>query len=485
MTTKQRGRGEERREHGSGTILEERKLSDGRWLTRWQVSATTPGGQRVRKAGTTRGTKADAINAMQAKRMELAGGAPVTGKDMTVAQLIAATLDEWNTKLKPTTAELYRRTAARYITPHIGNMKIRAVTALDVDGFYKMLRDDVGLGTARRQVHKVLNAAFKYAQRRSLIQFNPAAAVGMPTTAPQTTQEDDPADALKVWTLDEVKRLYDACMADGTPHALAIALALYTGMRRGEIYGLKHGDVDLDAKEWGQIKVRRTLATGGPNGAGEFLAVPKTPRSRRTLDIGPKAQKVLLAATAWQERQKARNPHRWQENDLIFTTAWGTHQHPNFITKKLRQMTAQAGVPFHHLHAARHGWASLAFKAGSKLETVSAYLGHANTNVTAAIYIHWLDDSVPHQAFDPEDKSVTVKRRQELNDLLDFDPDRLISVQFKDQFLPIRSGGHDDLMQTDSHVSKNERLSHKSNVRKDTAETASPAGGLRKKRKVS
>src|SRR3712207_3778489 len=152
----------------------------------------------------------------------------------------------------------------------IGRRKLARLTALDVQGLYRD-RLDSGLSPSTvNKIHTVLHKALSQAVRWDLIPRNPTDAVKAPRPV---TKEMHPLSA------EEARRLLKAAK-DGELEALYV-LAIHTGMRRGELLGLKWSDVDL---ENGRLPIQRTL-TRIDNGRRVALGDPKTRRSRRTVGL--------------------------------------------------------------------------------------------------------------------------------------------------------------------------------------------------------
>lgn len=407
------------RQKGSGSIIEEKRLPDGRYKIKWTVSATAPSGKRVRQAGTTIGTRAEAQDAMNAKRLALAGGAPVKDQALTVSDL----LDKW-LKVKAAQVESQRTYAInsdlvkRHIKPRIGGLKVKALDPARVLDFYTDLATETTLQRTRQQIHNALCQALDHAQLLGVVQFNAAKAVKVPRVARPKRELLEEDGEVMAWTLDQTRALYDAAMKDATPHGWAIAFALYTGARRNEVYGLRWKDINLRERAdapFGVAALRQGV-TCGPD--GPQVGRLKTASSRRTLRLNRRARAVLDAVMAWQEKQKEKG--RWEDSGLVFTTRTGGIQHPNNAKRKLAELTAALGIPQHSFHCARHTFCSLALAAGQPVAAVSAALGHRSVQVTLTVYAHYMDTAAPLLDLSANSLEYTKKRRETLAEVENF-----------------------------------------------------------------
>jgi integrase len=161
-------------------------------------------------------------------------------------------------------------------------------------------------------------------------------------------------------------------------------LALHTGLRRGELLGLRWGDVDLDRAV---LHVRRSLVqSGGVMGFQE----PKTSSGRRTIALDAPCVVALREHRARQAEQRLRMGSLWQDHDQVFATELGTPLEPSNVDWRFRALLARAGVPRIPFHGLRHTHATLLMKHGVHPKVASERLGHANITLTLSTYSHVL-----------------------------------------------------------------------------------------------
>lgn len=185
-------------------------------------------------------------------------------------------------------------------------------------------------------------------------------------------------------------------------------LALATGMRRGEILGLKWQDIDVVK---GTLQVRRVLSRIPSKlpGKGYEEAEPKTPKSRRTIIIASFALQVLKMHFMRQTEEKKKAGEYWQEHDYVFCTSLGTHLNPNRdVLDLLKVFLKKAALPDIRFHDLRHSAATLLLSLEVHPKVVQEILGHSQID----IYSHVLP-SMHHEAMDKSNAAIEKKEDSE------------------------------------------------------------------------
>lgn len=161
----------------------------------------------------------------------------------------------------------------------------------------------------------------------------------------------------------------------------AYLLIATTGMRRGEAFGVRWQEVDLDA---GQLSVRQTLIAPGYK---LRFSTPKTAKGIRSIALDPTTVEVLRARRKAQlEERLALGPDYADTGDLVFTELDGTPVNPVRFSKQFEREVKAAGLPHIPLHGLRHTWATIALSAGIHPKVVSERLGHSTISLTLDIY---------------------------------------------------------------------------------------------------
>jgi integrase len=185
--------------------------------------------------------------------------------------------------------------------------------------------------------------------------------------------------------------------ARGSQHYVPIMLALTTGLRRGEVCGLKWEDVDL---EKGTLAVRRSLEQIGKH---VIEKDPKTAGSRRLVLLPKLAVDVLAENSSIQAANKQAMGEAYQDGGWVCAHADGRHLQPDSVTSNYRKVLAKAGLPHCRFHDLRHTLATQLLANGVPVKVVSEILGHSSVYITQDVYSHVL----PHmqqQAADTIDR---------------------------------------------------------------------------------
>jgi integrase len=276
--------------------------------------------------------------------------------------------------VRPTTFERYEQVVRLHISPVLGKVKLKNLTSAHVRGLYRQ-KLDAGLSPRSVQyVHVTLHKALKQAVRDGLVPRNATESV----KPPQVRREE-----IRPLTPEQVKTLFEAAKWDRL-EALYV-LAVTTGLRQGELLGLKWDDVDMEA---GTLQVRRTLTTakGGP-----VLSAPKTKGSRRTVKLSQTALEALRSHLARQLEEIGRVGSLWRENSLIFASEVGEPLRRQYVTaRRFKPLLRRAGLPEIRFHDLRHTCATLLLTKNVNPKVVSEMLGHASIAITLDTYSHVL-----------------------------------------------------------------------------------------------
>jgi integrase len=160
-------------------------------------------------------------------------------------------------------------------------------------------------------------------------------------------------------------------------------LALSTGMRQGELLGLRWKDVNL---ERGVLQVKSTLQRGAH---GFVFSEPKTARSRRQIILTKVASAGLKRHRIRQAEERLSLGEAWEDNDLVFANEAGRPiESTNLVRRSFRSVLNRAGLPRMRFHDLRHTYATLALGQGVHPKVVSDALGHANISITLDTYSH-------------------------------------------------------------------------------------------------
>src|SRR5215216_6101354 len=275
--------------------------------------------------------------------------------------------------VRTTTHERYEQIARKHITPVLGDIKLKDITAAHVRGLYKDKLQSLSPRTVQ-YIHVTLHKALKEAVRDGLLPRNATEAV----KPPQVRREE-----IHPLTPEQVKTLLEAARGDRL-EALYV-LAVHAGLRQGELLGLRWEDVDLDE---GTLQVRRTLTTakGGP-----VLSAPKTKGSKRSVKLSESAIDALSSHLQRQLEEIDRVGSLWRENGLIFASETGEPLERRSVTNhRFKPLLKRAGLPQIRFHDLRHTCATLLLGRNVNPKIVSEMLGHASIAITLDTYSHVL-----------------------------------------------------------------------------------------------
>jgi integrase len=226
-----------------------------------------------------------------------------------------------------------------------------------------------------RGYHRIISSILTKAVKWGYIPFNPAANAELPKMAAKEAAHLDEDDA---------RRLLELLQDEPIKYRAAISFDLLSGLRRGELLGLRWSDVDFTNET---VTIVQTSSYA--KGQGIYTDTPKNKTSARPLKLSRSAFLILQEVQEWQEQQQALCGDRWKNEDgRVFTNDEGSPMHPDSLSKWFHEFTKRSGFPGVHVHSLRHTYASLMIADGTPLVVVSRRLGHAQVSTTANIYAH-------------------------------------------------------------------------------------------------
>ena len=327
-------------------------------------------------------TRAEAQAAMAKVMVAVAERSYVAPSRLTVcAYLTKEWLPAIEATVRPTTYRSYEQHVSFHIVPHIGSLQLEKVSGASLNALYAKLasqgKRDGKRGLSPRTVHHVhtcLHRAFRDAVRWGRLFRNPVDAADPPRVAGPGSRE------MKTWSAAQVRAFLEATKDDRL-YPLWRLLAL-TGMRRGEVLGVRWQDINLEA---GRLAVRRSLI---PLGGEVIVSEPKTARGRRSIALDVETVEVLKAQAAKQLQEQQQFGEGWTDSGYLCTKEDGEPYHPEVASRYFRQAVRRAMLPMIRPHDLRHTHATLALQAGIHPKVVSERLGHANISITLDTYSH-------------------------------------------------------------------------------------------------
>jgi integrase len=297
---------------------------------------------------------------------------------LTVEKHLREWLEGIRGEVSRATYDGYARDVRYHIIPELGRRKLKELSANDIRRLYRKMRDKDLKNRSLEYCHRTLRKALKAALAERKIQFDPSEGI-KPLKTPGGRREES-----KALSPAQVRALLDA--ASGDRLEAFYVVAIHTGMRRGELLGLKWGDVDLEA---GTVSVKRSVDVDGR------LKEPKNQASRRTLPLTPQAVDALKAHRVRQNEERLKAGTKWQDNDLLFPNTVGRPENPsNVYLRNFQPLLKRAGLANQGftLHSLRHTFATTLAAKGVNPGTAQKLLGHSDVRMTLAIYTHATDD---------------------------------------------------------------------------------------------
>lgn len=342
-----------RRSKGEGGISEYRK---GHYRAFLDLGKDPKTGKRVRKTFTGK-TKQEVIEKLNKAKYEKQEGL-LTITEKTPLRLFA---EHWlelkKTTVKETSHLSYENTLRVHILPNIGDCPINEITPLQLNLLFNKLKLSA---TSKKTIRSILSNVFKIAVKEGLLTSNPVTL--MESFNPRQKE-------IRPITHEEIKKLLEYAKYR-PPFYHIIKLALETGMRRGEIFGLHWSDIDFKEQT---ISVRRILTVAGTH---QFITTPKTARSSRIISVSP----TLLSELSEIRKEGC---------DIVFSNHNNDYMKLYNVQQHFKGIVDDAGlrhdIRFHDL---RHTNATMLIAAGVNMKTVSTRLGHSSITITLDRYAH-------------------------------------------------------------------------------------------------
>ena len=352
-----------------------RRRENGDWEYRFDAGEDPLTGRRRRPGRSGFKTKKEASQALRSAISAHERGRSVRASRRTVADF----LNEWHAavrpSLRPSTWVNYRDYLDAYVLPVIGDSRLQDLTPVRLNLLYSHLllkgrvKRSGGLAPKTVQnVHRMLHRALRDAVKWDLVPRNVAE-----DASPPRVHRAKPT----IWTPDQLGQFVEH-VAEDRFYALWL-LVVTTGFRRGELAGLRRGDVDL---EHGRVAptVPRVVVAGKAE-----LSETKTSSGDRSLALDPTTWEALREyIVAWDKERYLLG----QTTQLLFIWPSGTPLHPDTITALFHKHCEGAGLPRIRLHDVRHSYATAALKAGISPKIISERLGHATAAFTMQTYTH-------------------------------------------------------------------------------------------------
>lgn len=359
------------RRPGEGSVYQRK---DGRWVCEITLE------DHSRKTYYFK-TEKEALDRRRVLLNELAQGTIATGPQQTVKQFLEYWLEDvYKPSVRLSTVRNVKVLMYKHIIPALGHVKLQKLTAQQVQSFYaKKLKE--GMAPSRiKSIHLSLHNALEHARRVKLVAFNVCKDVQLPKQQKSEKHFLTPEQARML--LQYVK---------GHQLEVLITVALTTGLREGELIGLRWSDIDF---ERGILNVARTVSYLPHHGFVE--GDPKTKTSARTIYLPSFVVDMLKQHRITVKEKRLLGGASWVNRDLVFPARNGNYIIFNSLLRQFYKVLDAAGLPRIKFHDLRHSAATLLLSMGVEMKVIQEILGHSSIVITADLYSHVL----PHMHTD-------------------------------------------------------------------------------------
>jgi len=336
-------------------------------------------------------TQREANNWRHKKNEQIRKGLYIEGSKISLSKLLEKWLIIKKTSVRPNTYEQYFQIARQHINPRLGEILLRDLKPHQVQDLYTQKLAEGTSPRTTRLIHSVLHAALNYALKHGRVVRNVSDFVDLPKV---------PRKEMKTLDDYEVRLLLD--VAEDTRLQTLFWIAVTTGMRMGEIAGLKWGDLDWKT---GNIHIQRQVQRR--KGEGLVFSPPKSASGIRTIKLGKKTIEYLREHRNRQHTERMNAGENWQSHDLIFSTPIGTPLDNSNVNKVYKQCLKKAGLPNIRFHDLRHTAATLMLQEEVNPKVVQERLGHSDISLTLNTYSHVLP-SMQEEAAEKMDELFTL-----------------------------------------------------------------------------
>ena len=333
---------------------------------RWVIDFYDQHGKRRWKTLPENTTKKKATEELRAIEEQVGKRVFIPTKEVPLFKAVAKEFAESKRpNLRANTFEVVEGIIRNHFS-ELEELRIQSITTARLEKYIRARQHEGRNISTLRKTLMVMGQIFSYAVRHRYIDFNPLREAERPRR--RGHEGEDPQKEMKVLTPVQIKALLDQTKEQ--KYKMLFTLAAFTGMRQGEILGLKWEDIDWEAK---QAHVQRTFTSG------KFFAT-KTKTSNRRVDLGP---------TLMTDLKKWKLASGKNELGLVFCNEAGNPiNHQNLVRRHFFPALKAANLPRIRFHDLRHSYASILIEQGENLKYIQTQLGHSSPTVTLNVYAH-------------------------------------------------------------------------------------------------
>lgn len=356
--------------NGSGSI---RKRADGRWEGKYTLGYDPKTGKLIRKSVYGK-TQKEVRLALSKIVSEMDSGTYAEPSKMKVSQWLDEWLASYTMNIKPATRSAYEEHIRVHIKPSLGDIPLKQLSTRDIQQLYTNLLKERELSPKTvRNIHGVLHRTLEQAKLLGYIRVNPADAAVTPRVE---TKQVETLDA------EDIGKFLAAIR--GTKYEYPLFVAVFTGLRQGELLGLTWDCVDF---EHGLLLINKQH--NRVKGDTEFRFASLKNDKARVLTVADEVMEVLKLQKRRQEVWAATLGDGWSNPDnLVFTTEFGRYINNKVLYQNFKRIMKKLGNPNLRFHDLRHTYAVNSLRAGDDIKTLQENLGHATASFTLSTYAH-------------------------------------------------------------------------------------------------
>lgn len=368
--------------NGTGSIRQISSTKNGKTYTYWQGRVTTGydplTGKQVQRSLNGK-TQKEVAQKMKEILHEVDLGAYIAPSKMTVGEWLEIWQADYLNGIKESSAHVYREIIRLYLTPVLGAVRLEALQPHMVQTLYNQLQHPAKRGQMPlapktiKNIHGVLRKALQQAVLMRYLRSNPTDACVLPRI-----------ERTEVQPMNETQIVAFLAAIKEHRHEYLYKIALYTGLREGEILGLTWDAIDL---ERGSLLVKQQLKRERKKGGHYYLSSTKNNKSRQ-LTLAPSVVALFRQQKQLQEVMRLFQGEKWIATNLVFTNEMGNYLSYRTVYDCFKRIVKKIGVPELRFHDLRHTYAVLALQNGDDVKTVQENLGHATSSFTLDVYGH-------------------------------------------------------------------------------------------------
>lgn len=365
--------------HGTGTIRKKIVNRKGKEYIYWEARYTVgvdPGTGKQKQKSITGKTQKEVAKKLKEATCAIDKGVYTEPQRLTYSAWLDIWIEEYAVQsCKASTVSTYRQQIEKHIKPALGNVKLSAINTMQIQKLLNDMTQKKRLAPKSvKNVHGIVHKSLSQAVKMHYIPFNPTDACELPRIEKKE---------IRPLSEDEIKGFL-AEIEKGEQFDRLFKVALFTGMREGEICGLPWSAVNFKK---GTITVKQQLQKEKEKGGKYYIAATKNDKTR-TITAAPFVMEILRQEKQEQMKDQMNVGFVWNEWNLVFTYPDGSHTIPRTILKHFKAIMEKLGRPDARFHDLRHTYAVMSLQEGDDPKTVQENLGHATASFTLDVYGH-------------------------------------------------------------------------------------------------